>query len=647
MTAPIEYTYDVFLSYSPEDQSWVNNVLLPELTGAKLKVCKPGDFEIGKPRVINVEQAIAKSRKILLVLTPRWLNSSWNQLDDLLVQSDDPANSLRARLVPLLLEPCQLPARIQMLTPSNFTDQATHEREMDRLLRALKARVFISYKRHAKTDAALAKRIYMQIQQAGYDVFIDRTIKVGQEWARTIEQQIEASDFVIVLLSEASVQSEMLVKEIAHAYWHHLRTSRARLLPIRVNYNAALPYPLSTYLDALQYTEWRPRTKESTRLMISQLLEAIGFGDSLPSSQPGTLSANRQIASKSSPAPYADPRFIASLAVPGGALRPRDSLYVEREADRILRRELSKTRGTTTTIRAPRQTGKSSLLIRGIDQAEKQGSKVLFVDLQAIDNAYLQESDTFLRYFANFVFDGLGLDIGMVERVWKKSIAASNKITELMEDRVLSQIHSKIILAIDEADRILQTPINNVFFGLLRSWHNSRAMNELWDKLDILMVISTEPSLIISDFAQSPFNVASKIELEDFDENQVRELNAGYRSPLPADQISELVDLLNGHPYLTSKALYLLVTEEMSWDQLKHVASTDRSPFSDHLRRQWWMLRDDQALVDALKNIIDHGRCSDDRAFHRLSRAGLITGEDDSTCVFRCKLYEAYFRSRV
>jgi hypothetical protein len=641
MPEQIEYMYDVFLSYSPEDEPWVSDMLLPRLTGAKLKVGKPDDFALGRPRVINVEQAIAKSRKILLVLTPRWLSNGWNQLEELLVQSDDPT-SLRARLVPLLVEACELPARIRMLTPSNFTNPATREREMDRLLRALKARVFISYKRLAKHDAALAKRIYNQIQQAGYEVFIDRTIKVGQDWARTIEQQIEVSDFVIVLLSEASVQSEMLVKEIEHAHWHHQRTAKARLLPIRVNYTAALPYPLSTYLDALQYAEWRPRTKDSARLMISQLLDAIGFGDSLPSQSADDLSA-----SKPMPAPYADPRFIASLADPGGALRRRDSLYIEREADRTLRRELSKTRGTTTTIRAPRQTGKSSLLIRGIDQAEKQGSNVIFFDLQAIDNTYLQESNTFLRYFANFVFDSLGLNSEDIERVWKKSIAASNKLTELMEDCVLSQIHSKIILAIDEADRILQTPINNVFFGLLRSWHNNRAMNELWDKLDILMVISTEPSLLISDFAQSPFNVGSKIALEDFDQNQVRELNTRYRSPLPTNQVSELVDLLNGHPYLTSKALYLLVTEEMSWERLKQIASTDRSPFSDHLGHHWWMLRNDQALVDELRNIINHGRCSDDRAFHRLSRAGLITSADDSTCVFRCKLYEAYFRSRV
>src|SRR5690242_3922863 len=101
MPEPIEYMYDVFLSYSPEDEPWVNDMLLPRLIGAKLKVGKPDDFALGRPRVINVEQAIAKSRKILLVLTPRWLSNGWNQLEELLVQSDDPAG-LRARLVPLL-----------------------------------------------------------------------------------------------------------------------------------------------------------------------------------------------------------------------------------------------------------------------------------------------------------------------------------------------------------------------------------------------------------------------------------------------------------------------------------------------------------------------------------------------------------------
>jgi hypothetical protein len=647
MTEQIEYTYDVFLSYSPEDESWVNKVLLPALTDAKLKVCKPEDFALGRPRVINVEQAIAQSRKILLVLTPRWLHSSWNQLEELLVQSSDPA-SLRARLVPLLVEPCELPARIKMLTPSNFTQQATHEREMNRLLRALKARVFISYKRHAKPDAALAKRIYTEIQQAGYDVFIDQTITVGQEWARMIEQQIESSDFMIVLLSEASVQSEMLAREVELAYTQYQGIGRPRLLPIRINYDEPLPYQLRLYLDKIQYAAWRSRTKDSTRHMLTQLFNAIGFGNDLPSAQITESHTIRQDPIRVPPVPYADPLFVDMLDEPSGAIRLQSTVYIERGADRVLRRELSKPHGSTTTIRAARQTGKSSLLIRGVEYAREQRHKAVFIDLQAVDNEFLQSPEAFLHHFARIIFTELELDGDVVEQRWKKLGGASDKLTDLMEDYVLPRVEGKVVLAIDEADRVLNASFHPSYFALLRSWQSKRALSDKqWGKLYIILAISTEPHLIIPNLNQSPFNVGIRIELEDFSEAQVQELNMRYRSPLSQRERLELVELLGGHPYLTNKALYTLVTERLTWDQLARIASTERSPFGDHLHHIFWILRDQPHFTDSLRQVMDHNRCSDSGAYYQLSKAGLIKGLDDGSCVFRCKLYEGYLKNKL
>jgi len=59
----------------------------------------------------------------------------------------------------------------------------------------------------------------------------------------------------------------------------------------------------------------------------------------------------------------------------------------------------------------------------------------------------------------------------------------------------------------DEVDRLLQTAFHSDFFALLRSWHNSRAFDDRWNRLNIVMVISTEPYLLIPDANQSPFNV--------------------------------------------------------------------------------------------------------------------------------------------
>jgi serine/threonine protein kinase len=508
------------------------------------------------------------------------------------------------------------------------------------------SRVFISYKHDIKLDEQLVKRLQSGLQLAGYSVFTDQMLPVGVEWANTLQQQIENCDFMIVLLSAASIHSEMVAKEVEFASQQFQRIGRPRLLPVRVNFTGSLPYQLSLYLDHLHYAELRGKNRNA-RHLVAQLINAMRRDATLPlrhSTQAPTVLEARHT---TTPKPSADPRFLDSLVDPGGAVRLRSDFYIDREDDDRLRRELNKAFGTTTTIRAPRQTGKSSLLVRGIAHAQQQGSRAVFIDLQLADDSVLQSLDRFLRYFTAVLLTKLRLDPTEVDWAWNTSLGASDKATYLIEDYVLSNAESKIVLAIDEADRLLGTPFHNTFFGLLRSWHNNRSLNELWDKLDIVMVVSTEPHLLIQDLNQSPFNVGLKIRLEDFNLAQVQELNRRYRLPLNEREAPALFDFLNGHPYLTSRALYTMLTEGLSWERLTRLATMENSPFGDHLRRYLWMLREDGMLRDALKQIIATNTCPEEQSFYRLQQAGLIKGNDITSCTCRCKLYEAYLKDKL
>jgi len=195
-------------------------------------------------------------------------------------------------------------------------------------------------------------------------------------------------------------------------------------------------------------------------------------------------------------------------------------------------------------------------------------------------------------------------------------------------------------------DRLLQTPFHNDFFGLLRSWHNSRALDEQWDRLNIVMVISTEPYLLIADVNQSPFNVGLKLYLEDFNEAQVRDLNQRHGQPVADSEFSQLFDLLGGQPYLTRKALYLLLTENLSWVDLTRLAPLDQGPFGDHLRRHQWLLRNEPDLQEALRQVIQQHYSVNEMAIFRLLQAGLIKGRGDAySC--RCDLYRLYFKDKL
>jgi hypothetical protein len=51
-------------------------------------------------------------------------------------------------------------------------------------------------------------------------------------------------------------------------------------------------------------------------------------------------------------------------------------------------------------------------------------------------------------------------------------------------------------------------------------------------------------------------------------------------------------------------------------------------------------------LQEALKQIIEHNRCSDEMALFRLLRAGLVKGSGQLyRC--RCDLYQMYFKGKL
>ncbi len=340
------------------------------------------------------------------------------------------------------------------------------------------------------------------------------------------------------------------------------------------------------------------------------------------------------------PLPEFDESVLQELETPGGAVKLRDELYIEREADLRLQRELIKP-GTTTIIRAPRQTGKTSLLVRGLYYAHQNGARNADLNMQSVASEDLTSLDSFLRFLAEFIADELELDLE-VEKLWHSSLPSTRKLTKLFRRYILTKDDNPIILAIDEADRLLHSGFSADFFGLIRSWHDTRSRDERWNRLNIVLVISTEPYLLIPDLSQSPFNVGYKIQLDDFDDDQVRDLNQRHNSPLKECDIPQFMTLLNGHPYLTRLALYTLVTEQLTWTELNDIAVTAQSPFSDHLRHHYRLLLNNRDLRVALEEVIKRERCNNEKAFFCLQQAGLVKGVGDK-CACRCGLYRSYF----
>ncbi|MBN1993916.1 MAG: AAA-like domain-containing protein [Anaerolineae bacterium] len=528
------------------------------------------------------------------------------------------------------------------------------ETQIAELQSKLSARLFIAYKRNTSSDQKLATYLHETLTAHGHEVFIDQTLRTGDAWLEQIDQQIKASDFLIVLLSKESADSEMIQAEVNRAYEYRKLQGKPHTLPVRLAYEGLLPYSIAALLNPVQYVVWQ--NEADNKNVAREILAAVK--GQLPQQKPIQIEpateANiisedgRPVADDERiqpPLPEFDPRFLAELEVPGGAVKLRDKLYIEREADKHLKREIVKW-GATITIRAPRQTGKISLLMRGIREARQSGAKVISLDFQGFGHDQLVSCDVFLREFAETMCHELRLDPADLEKAWRGSLGAQNKLTYFMEDYILPAFEGPIILAMDEADCLLQTNFYRDFFGLVRSWHNRRAKYETWEKLNIVLVISTEPYLLIEDVNQSPFNVGLKLELADFNESQMQDLNQRHGLPVAEENFGQFMTLLHGHPYLTRKAFYTLLTERLTWADLIPKAATDNGPFGDHLRRHYWGLRDKPELRAALKQIIRDQCCPDEMSLFRLVKAGLIKGSGDAyTC--RCDLYRQYFEEKL
>ncbi|WP_088239485.1 AAA-like domain-containing protein [Calothrix rhizosoleniae] len=463
-------------------------------------------------------------------------------------------------------------------------------------------RIFISYKRDVQPDEQIALEI-LQSLSPQYQVFIDQKILIGTAWAKQIEAEISQADFLIVLLSEHSAHSEMVEAEIRMAHnFAQIQSGHPAILPVRLAYRQPFQYPLSAYLNHINWAYWS--NEQDTPQLIEELKQAIASDNfSINTQAKIDLLPLKELSDFPRPSPSAQP---GALEIPEGTMKLKSAFYVERQADKVALNTIVQ-EGVTIPIKGPRQVGKSSLLNRIIKAAREGGKHVLFLDFQLLGKADLSSDEIFLRRFCSWVSEDLELE-DQVDKYWQKNISHIQRCTRYMSRYILKELDSPLVLAMDEVDKVFDTPFRNDFFGMLRNWHNSRAMSDIWNNLDLVLVTSTEPYQLIDDLNQSPFNVGQVIELEDFTLEQVSDLNQRHSSPFDSSAEMKLMALLNGHPYLTRKALYLVASGQITVTEFFNNATSTRGAFGDHLRRLLSLLHDRQELQQALLQVIGNNK---------------------------------------
>ncbi len=336
----------------------------------------------------------------------------------------------------------------------------------------------------------------------------------------------------------------------------------------------------------------------------------------------------------------------AAAGRPGhvGGVVPLDSAYyVVRPTDGQFRAAIER-RDSIVLVKGARQMGKTSLLARGLQQAREAGARVVLTDFQMLDAGDLESVERLFPMLAGWIADQLGLDV-IPSQVWKGHLGSSVNLERFLRREVLEKIDGPLVWGLDEVDRLFPCDFGSQVFGLFRSWHNRRGLEPdgPWSRLSLAIAYAMEAHLFITDTNQSPFNVGTRLALDDFTLEQMADLNARYGSPLTSrGEVEQFHALVSGHPYLSSRGLQELAERGVGIDALAARADEDEGLFGDHLRRILVLLTRDRELGDGVCAVLRGGDCPSGAGFYRLRSAGVLAGESPRNARVRCPLYASF-----
>ncbi|WP_016951283.1 AAA-like domain-containing protein [Anabaena sp. PCC 7108] len=333
-----------------------------------------------------------------------------------------------------------------------------------------------------------------------------------------------------------------------------------------------------------------------------------------------------------------------SPCYPSGAVPLDSPFYIERTAIETQVYEEIRKAGALVRIKAPREMGKTSLLLRTLDYAAHQDYHTVSLNLEQIDNVILNDLNRFLRWLSANVTLQLQLE-PKLEDYWDEDIGSKISCSLYFRNHILKQIDAPLVLALDEVNYIFEHPhVAKDVLPLFRSWYEEAKREPIWQKLRLIIVHSTEIYVPLQ-LKQSPFNVGLPIELSNFNLKQVQQLAQCYGLKwTDYQEARELMALLEGHPALVHLAIYHLSLGEMTFAQFLDTAATSKGIYSSHLQRHQVTLQEQPELAKALNTVINAQQpiSLDPLTTYKLSSMGLIKQLKDKV-IPSCELYRQLF----
>ncbi|MCF2148636.1 AAA-like domain-containing protein [Desmonostoc muscorum LEGE 12446] len=341
-------------------------------------------------------------------------------------------------------------------------------------------------------------------------------------------------------------------------------------------------------------------------------------------------------------------QFESFWPYPDGPVPLDSPLYIERPPiEELVYREIIQP-GCVIRIKAPKQMGKSSLVLRLLAFAQKQGYQTVNLNCYQIDSDSLTNLNKLLRGFCWHIARELGIDPNLNE-MWDEEIGCKLSSSFYLQSYLLKQISSPVVLVLNEVDRFFEYPhIAQEFFVLLRSWCEEAQQNPNWQKLKLVVVYSTEQYATL-DINRSPFNIGLPIRLAEFTQEQIEDLARRHGLNWnTSKESSQLMSFVGGHPALIRISLYFLCSQEITLEKLIQEAIANGGIYRYHLWRLWVQLQEKPTLAKTYAQLVTvkQSKFIDPLETYKLDSLGLIRFEGDRILP-SCELYRAYFAKQL
>lgn len=336
------------------------------------------------------------------------------------------------------------------------------------------------------------------------------------------------------------------------------------------------------------------------------------------------------------------PVALSTVEFPGGPLSIDSKLYVERSTiESLAYREILKP-GGLVRIKAPQQSGKTSLVLRLVSHAESNGLISVVLNLQSADRRLFSNLNDFLRWLCVLVSRQLNLE-PRLDQYWDEESGSKLSCNAYFQMYLLEKIEAGIVLIFDEVTPLFEYPeLAQDVLPLFRIWHESAAQSKIWQKLRLVVVHNTELYVPLK-LNQSPFNVGLPIELVELNSDQVQRLAQHYDLKISSEDLDRLTELVAGSPYLLQVAFYWL-QQDLPIEQLLQEAHTAKGIYHTDLERLWNRVQHPSDLLEAFKSVL----CNTVSAplgtitMYKLESLGLIKRQGNQLMI-RCPLYQKYF----